>query len=856
MKLLLLLFNVVLHIALLGVAQHAVKDASSNKFRQRQATDDQLPYPVLDEEALTNTQCPQHLELRWQTEVSSSIYATPLVADINGDGKLEIVVPSFVHNIDVLDGSDGEKLPGWPVSHQSNLHSSPLLYDIDKDGVREITVATYNGEVLFYRPSGYQVIDKIVIPRERVRKDWYVGLKKDHADRSHSDLKVEDVKSQGTNQSSKADVDLSQESIGKIVPNQSDSGDIGVATAMKINNDTGNPDEKAPAKKQDAPADPNVSSGKINEEMNHDGLLSNTLEMAVALANSSSNKDGASVHGAQRRLLADSERGSQTKTENEQTPTVENGQEALEDTAAASFEVFRDEEENMEDGLTEEYQYDYDDYVDETMWGDETWKEAQHEKEEDYVNIDAHILSTPVIADIDQDGVDEIIIAVTYFFDREYYDNPENIKELGEIDISKYVACGIVVFNMDTKQLKWKQLLDLSRDEGDYRAHIYSPPTVVDLDNDGFLDIVVGTAFGFCYVLDHRGEARENFPLSMGEIHGQVLASDINSDGLVELVTTDARGNVAAWTNKGKEIWEVHLKSLIAQGPTVGDIDGDGTLDIVVPTVSGNIYVLHGKTGVTMKPYPFRTHGRVMAPVLLVDLAKLGTERRGLVLVVSSFDGYLYLIDGPTACADVVDVGETSYTMVLADNVDGGDDLDLIVTTMNGNVFCFSTPAPYHPLRNQGRSNLASRIRHEGIYATSGSRSFRDEGGESFWVHFNIIDENRLPSGPYNITATLLVPHNYMGPRRITESQLIQQPGTHKFKLPCVSVRSSGTVVLEMVDKHGFYFTDEYSLTFHMHYYRLLKWMVVLPMLGMLFVLLWLHPEDAISVLPSFSRDH
>ena len=37
--------------------------------------------------------------------------------------------------------------------------------------------------------------------------------------------------------------------------------------------------------------------------------------------------------------------------------------------------------------------------------------------------------------------------------------------------------------------------------------------------------------------------------------------------------------------------------------------------------------------------------------------------------------------------------------MVLADNVDGGDDLDLVVTTMNGNVFCFSTPAPHHPLK-------------------------------------------------------------------------------------------------------------------------------------------------------------
>jgi hypothetical protein len=37
--------------------------------------------------------------------------------------------------------------------------------------------------------------------------------------------------------------------------------------------------------------------------------------------------------------------------------------------------------------------------------------------------------------------------------------------------------------------------------------------------------------------------------------------------------------------------------------------------------------------------------------------------------------------------------------MVLADNVDGGDDLDLIITIMNDNVFSFSTPSPHHPLK-------------------------------------------------------------------------------------------------------------------------------------------------------------
>lgn len=79
---------------------------------------------------------------------------------------------------------------------------------------------------------------------------------------------------------------------------------------------------------------------------------------------------------------------------------------------------------------------------------------------------------------------------------------------MGGIDIGKYVAGAIVVFNLETKQVKWTARLDQSTDSGNFRAYIYSSPTVVDLDGDGYLDILVGTSFGLFYVLDHHG----NFP--------------------------------------------------------------------------------------------------------------------------------------------------------------------------------------------------------------------------------------------------------------------------------------------------------------------------------------------------------
>lgn len=97
------------------------------------------------------------------------------------------------------------------------------------------------------------------------------------------------------------------------------------------------------------------------------------------------------------------------------------------------------------------------------------------------------------------------------------------------------------------------------------------------------------------------------------------------------------------------------------QTPTVGDVDGDGHTDVVVPTISGNIYVLSGKDGSFVRPFPYRAHGRIMNQILLLDMSRKDANQKGLTIVTTSFDGYLYLIDGSTACADVVDIGETSY---------------------------------------------------------------------------------------------------------------------------------------------------------------------------------------------------
>jgi len=45
--------------------------------------------------------CPQNVQLKWTTEVSSSIYATPTITDLYSDAHKDIIVPAFVNQLEV-----------------------------------------------------------------------------------------------------------------------------------------------------------------------------------------------------------------------------------------------------------------------------------------------------------------------------------------------------------------------------------------------------------------------------------------------------------------------------------------------------------------------------------------------------------------------------------------------------------------------------------------------------------------------------------------------------------------------------------------------------------------------------------
>ncbi len=88
-------------------------------------------------------------------------YATPVVGDMNNDGHLEILLPikySFFFSFWAFS-ADGQPLPGWPVSAQSNLEGSAILINLDDDDDLETLVADNftPGDIFAYNLDGTEV---------------------------------------------------------------------------------------------------------------------------------------------------------------------------------------------------------------------------------------------------------------------------------------------------------------------------------------------------------------------------------------------------------------------------------------------------------------------------------------------------------------------------------------------------------------------------------------------------------------------------------------------------------------------------------------------------------------------------
>jgi len=103
----------------------------------------------------------------------ASIEASPVLADVDGDEVLDVVIGTSAGTLHVLRGSDGTPLPGFPVrTDPIAVHPSPAyaseevevpregilsaaaVGDLDRDDTPEIVVATTEGSVYVFEHDG------------------------------------------------------------------------------------------------------------------------------------------------------------------------------------------------------------------------------------------------------------------------------------------------------------------------------------------------------------------------------------------------------------------------------------------------------------------------------------------------------------------------------------------------------------------------------------------------------------------------------------------------------------------------------------------------------------------------------
>ncbi|MFH1469073.1 MAG: FG-GAP-like repeat-containing protein [Pseudomonadota bacterium] len=241
------------------------------------------------------------------------------------------------------------------------------------------------------------------------------------------------------------------------------------------------------------------------------------------------------------------------------------------------------------------------------------------------LRLGSSLEASPVLYDLDGDGALDIIQA----------------DSAGALHVLRADGTELPGFPVDTAPLEEldpehpDNHLDnplFSAFSGAVGGTIVGTPAVGDLDGDGQAEIVLGTARGHLYVFEPDGSLRAGFPVQQDPVDytdpdnildegffASPALGDLDGDGDLEIIAAGMDQLVYAWHHDATEVagwpvlaihpdWTDHGARIVSS-PAVGDLDGDGRDDVVISTnerLDGDdalVYAISG-TGVYFPGWP------------------------------------------------------------------------------------------------------------------------------------------------------------------------------------------------------------------------------------------------------------